>query len=155
MEEMYLELSSSLETLKPNDPNTTEILEKLKETHATSAGLKAFCTWACLRTIDDCRQACGGHGYSACALISLAHCRLLIRLTTKADFGFLDDLVDSAFPSMYNDFAVQCTWEGDNTILALQSGRSLLASYNGAFLCSRPPCPARAVADFLTPPFPF
>ena len=30
---------------------------------------------------------------------------------------------------MYNDQAVQCTWEGDNTILSLQSGRSLIASY--------------------------
>ncbi|CAD6940681.1 unnamed protein product, partial [Tilletia controversa] len=35
----------------------------------------------------------------------------------------------NGFPSMYADFAVHCTWEGDNTILALQSGRSLIASY--------------------------
>lgn len=32
----------------------------------------------------------------------------------------------------YNDQAVQCTWEGDNTILALQSGRSLVQSYGDA-----------------------
>jgi alkylation response protein AidB-like acyl-CoA dehydrogenase len=48
-----------------DQPNMDEILDKLKETHATSAGLKAFCTWACLDTIDKCRQSCGGHGYSA------------------------------------------------------------------------------------------
>jgi acyl-CoA oxidase len=46
-------------------PNIGDVLDKLKETHATSAGLKAFCTWACLDTIDKCRQSCGGHGYSA------------------------------------------------------------------------------------------
>lgn len=30
---------------------------------------------------------------------------------------------------MYADQAVQCSWEGDNTILTLQSGRSLISSY--------------------------
>lgn len=29
----------------------------------------------------------------------------------------------------YNDHAVACTWEGDNTILSLQAGRALIASY--------------------------
>jgi acyl-CoA oxidase len=62
-----------------SQPNLEETLDKLKETHATSAGLKAFCTWACLDTIDKCRQSCGGHGYSAY----------------------------SNFPGMYADFAVQ------------------------------------------------
>lgn len=44
---------------------TREVLEKLKETHATSAGLKAFCTWNGLETIEKCRASCGGHGYSS------------------------------------------------------------------------------------------
>lgn len=76
----------------------------LKETHATSSGLKAFCTWATLEAIDKSRQACGGHGYSSY----------------------------NGFATMYSDFAVHCTWEGDNTILALQSGRSLISSYQEA-----------------------
>ncbi|KAG7528732.1 hypothetical protein FFLO_05958 [Filobasidium floriforme] len=101
---MYEELTQALETLEPSDPNMHETLEKLKETHATSAGLKAFCTWACLETIEKCRQSCGGHGYSAY----------------------------STLPGMYQDFAVQCTWEGDNTILALQAGRSLVSSWESA-----------------------
>lgn len=84
-------------------PNVGEILDKLKETHATSAGLKAFCTWACLDTIDKCRQSCGGHGYSSY----------------------------SNFPALYSDFAVQCTWEGDNTILSLQAGRALIGAWGG------------------------
>ncbi len=37
----------------------------------------------------------------------------------------------------YNDQAVQCTWEGDNTILSLQAGRSLVAAYADA-LKSKP-----------------
>lgn len=65
LQHMYEDMTQSLDNLEPGDPNMDEILDKLKETHATSAGLKAFCTWACLDTIDKCRQSCGGHGYSA------------------------------------------------------------------------------------------
>ncbi|WWC71218.1 uncharacterized protein I206_105171 [Kwoniella pini CBS 10737] len=101
---MYEDMTQALEAMEPSDPNLNDILDKLKETHATSAGLKAFCTWACLDTIDKCRQSCGGHGYSAY----------------------------SNFPLMYADFAVQCTWEGDNTILSLQAGRSLVGAWGAA-----------------------
>ena len=38
----------------------------------------------------------------------------------------------STLPGMYQDFAVQCTWEGDNTILSLQAGRSLISSWESA-----------------------
>lgn len=56
----------------------------LPDVHATSAGLKAFTTWAAHYGIDTCRQACGGHGYS----------------------------VYSRLPRLFADFAVMCTWEG-------------------------------------------
>jgi len=103
MTALYNDLMEKLETFDTGSSakETQEVLDKLKETHATSAGLKAFCTWACLETIEKCRQACGGHGYSA--YVGLA--------------------------SMFADQAVQCSWEGDNTILTLQSGRSLIGSY--------------------------
>ncbi|BEI88314.1 uncharacterized protein CcaverHIS019_0110320 [Cutaneotrichosporon cavernicola] len=104
LQAMYEDMTQSLDRLKPTDPNLMETLAKLKETHATSAGLKAFCTWSTLDTIEKCRQSCGGHGYSSY----------------------------SNLPAQFNDFAVQCTWEGDNTILALQAGRALVASYIGA-----------------------
>lgn len=104
LQRLFEETTSALEALEPGDPNLNATIDMLKETHATSAGLKAFCTWATLETIDRSRQACGGHGYSSY----------------------------NGFPSMYADFAVHCTWEGDNTILALQSGRSLIASYQDA-----------------------
>lgn len=65
LQTMYDELTRTMETLEPGDAKLGDALEKLKETHATSAGLKAFCTWSCLDTIERARQACGGHGYSA------------------------------------------------------------------------------------------
>ncbi|KAI8368506.1 acyl-CoA dehydrogenase/oxidase C-terminal [Blakeslea trispora] len=104
MTAMYLDMMYRLENAKPGDQDLDQVLDMLKETHATSAGLKAFCTWNCLNTIDQCRQACGGHGYSAY----------------------------TGLANMYQDFAVQCTWEGDNTILALQLGRYLVSSYREA-----------------------
>ena len=35
----------------------------------------------------------------------------------------------AALPGMIQDFSVQCTWEGDNTVLLLQAGRYLINSY--------------------------
>lgn len=104
MTAMYNKMMSRLENAKSGDTDLEQVLEMLKETHSTSAGLKAFCTWNCLSTIEACRQACGGHGYSAY----------------------------TGLAGMYQDFAVQCTWEGDNTILTLQLGRYLISSYRDA-----------------------
>ena len=73
----------------------------LKDIHATCAGLKAFCTWSTYYGIDTCRQSIGGHGYSAYSQLA----------------------------RMFADFAVQCTWEGDNTVMALQTARYLVRSY--------------------------
>ncbi len=80
---LYDLLMEQLDRLQPGDKDTETVIETLKETHATSAGLKAFCTWNCLDTIEKCRQALGGHGYSSY----------------------------TGLASMYNDFAVQCSWE--------------------------------------------
>ena len=73
----------------------------LKAIHATSSGLKAFCTWWCLESIETCRQCCGGLGYSSY----------------------------SGLPSMLQDYAVHCTWEGDNTVMALQNARVLIHAF--------------------------
>ncbi|KAF7726815.1 fatty-acyl coenzyme A oxidase [Apophysomyces ossiformis] len=104
MTEMYNAMMVRLDSAREGDNDLDEVMEVLKETHSTSAGLKAFCTWNCLHTIEQCRQACGGHGYSAY----------------------------TGLAAMYQDFAVQCTWEGDNTILTLQAGRYLVSSYREA-----------------------
>jgi acyl-CoA oxidase len=44
-----------VETLDKKTLNREEIA-KLKDTHSTSAGLKAFCTWFVHYGIDECRQ---------------------------------------------------------------------------------------------------
>ena len=40
---------------------------RLAEVHALSTGLKACCTWDCIAGVEECRKACGGHGFSAYA----------------------------------------------------------------------------------------
>ncbi|KAF9138338.1 fatty-acyl coenzyme A oxidase [Mortierella sp. GBA39] len=103
-QKLYDNLMDKLESTKPGDASMQDTLDTLKETHATSAGLKAFCTWSTLSAIEACRQTLGGHGYSAY----------------------------TGLATTYNDFAVHCTWEGDNTILTLQSGRYLVSCYREA-----------------------
>lgn len=67
MTSMFEKLTQQLESFGADSDaeETKEVLEKLKETHATSAGLKAFCTWNGLETIEKCRASIGGHGYSS------------------------------------------------------------------------------------------
>ncbi|KAF9281751.1 fatty-acyl coenzyme A oxidase [Mortierella alpina] len=108
---LYEDLMDQLESTQPDDPSMQTVLDTLKETHATSAGLKAFCTWGTLNAIEACRQTLGGHGYSAY----------------------------TGLASTYNDFAVHCTWEGDNTILTLQSGRYLVSCYREALAGKKQP----------------
>ena len=50
-----------------NQLNTMGESKQLAEIHALSSGLKACSTWDCLAGIEECRKACGGHGYSAYA----------------------------------------------------------------------------------------
>jgi len=47
------------------DLNTRGESSRLAEVHALSSGLKACSTWDCLAGIEECRKACGGHGFSA------------------------------------------------------------------------------------------
>ncbi|KAM3922478.1 peroxisomal acyl-coenzyme A oxidase 1-like isoform 2-T2 [Leptodactylus fuscus] len=79
-------------------------LNELPELHALSAGLKAFATWVASYGIEECRMSCGGHGYSHC----------------------------SGIPNIYVTFTAACTYEGDNTVLMLQSARFLFKSYTKA-----------------------
>ncbi|XP_022068760.1 peroxisomal acyl-coenzyme A oxidase 1 isoform X2 [Acanthochromis polyacanthus] len=77
---------------------------ELPELHALSAGLKAFTTWEANSAIEVCRMSCGGHGYSR----------------------------SSALPDIYVDFTPTCTYEGENTVMMLQTARYLVKSYRQA-----------------------
>uniref|UniRef100_A0A671YGZ3 Acyl-coenzyme A oxidase n=1 Tax=Sparus aurata TaxID=8175 RepID=A0A671YGZ3_SPAAU len=77
---------------------------ELPELHALSAGLKAFTTWTANAAIEVCRMSCGGHGYSR----------------------------SSGLPDLYVNFTPTCTYEGENTVMMLQTARYLVKSYQQA-----------------------
>ena len=64
--------------------------------HSLSSGLKAFCTDSMRFGVETCRLSCGGHGYSHA----------------------------SGLPKIYIHAVAACTYEGENTVMYLQCGRS-------------------------------
>lgn len=77
-------------------------LESLPELHATSAGLKAISAEIANEGIEVCRMACGGHGYSQA----------------------------SGLPHLYVKYVPANTYEGENTVLFLQTARYLNKLYS-------------------------
>ncbi|MEW1959521.1 acyl-CoA dehydrogenase family protein [Kineococcus sp. NPDC059986] len=73
------------------------------EAHA--AAMKVASTWHATRTIQTCREACGGNGY----------------------------LADSRLPLLKADTDVFTTFEGDNTVLLQLVAKGLLTSYAQQF----------------------
>ncbi|VDI58339.1 Hypothetical predicted protein, partial [Mytilus galloprovincialis] len=76
-------------------------LEDMPQLHALACGLKAFCTWVGCEGIEVCRMSCGGHGYSHA----------------------------SGIPKIYANIVGACTYEGENTVMMLQTARYLSKSY--------------------------
>ncbi|CAG9322124.1 unnamed protein product [Blepharisma stoltei] len=72
--------------------------EEVQEYHALLSTLKGLSTQFSALTLKECREACGGHGYSA----------------------------HSALGRLLNNQDINSTWEGDNTVLAQQTGKYLL-----------------------------
>jgi len=68
------------------------------EMHAISSSMKPLAGWLARDAIQECREACGGHGYLSCAGI-----------------GRLRD-----------DNDANCTYEGDNNVLLQQTSNWLL-----------------------------
>ena len=73
----------------------------LPELHAITSGLKALTTELASQGIEVCRFCCGGHGY----------CRT------------------SGLPDIYENYVQNPTWEGENDVLYLQTGRFLLKAF--------------------------
>ncbi|XP_029899458.1 peroxisomal acyl-coenzyme A oxidase 2 isoform X2 [Aquila chrysaetos chrysaetos] len=110
--------------------------DMLPELHAFSSGFKAMVTQYGTSAVKICLQACGGHGYS-----------LL-----------------SGLPSLYTKIFASCIYEGENTILLLQTARFLIKCFMAAstgqsvppsvtYLAAVTPekCPAKNKLDFLSP----
>lgn len=79
-------------------------LERLPELHAISCCLKAICTNEATQAVETLRLACGGHGY----------------------------LVSAGFSDIYKMITAAQTYEGENTVLLLQTARYLLKSWSQA-----------------------
>jgi acyl-CoA oxidase len=76
-----------------------------RELEARAAGIKAVGTWHATRTIQDCREACGGAGY----------------------------IVENRLPGLKADTDVFTTFEGDNTVLLQLVAKELLTGYRDHF----------------------
>ncbi|XP_048212005.1 peroxisomal acyl-coenzyme A oxidase 2 [Perognathus longimembris pacificus] len=112
----------------------------LPELHALSTGGKAMISDFCAQGAEQCRRACGGHGYSNL----------------------------SGLPTLVTQVVASCTYEGENTVLYLQVARYLAKNYLQAQLSStkrkslprsvaylampdQSRCPAQVATDFLRP----
>lgn len=106
----YHKTLNELYSIDSKNPNSAQafitVSLKLKNLFIESASLKATNTWFIAKLIDDLRQTCGGHGYSQY----------------------------NAFGKGYNDWVVQCTWEGDNNVLSLTSAKSILKKFTDSVL---------------------
>jgi acyl-CoA oxidase len=76
-----------------------------RELESRAAGLKAIATWHATRTIQECREACGGAGYMS----------------------------ENRLPALKADTDVFTTFEGDNTVLLQLVAKGLLTAYRDEF----------------------
>jgi acyl-CoA oxidase len=76
-----------------------------RQLESLSAGVKVLATAHATRTIQECREACGGAGYMA----------------------------ENRIPALKADTDVFTTFEGDNTVLLQLVAKGLLTSYRDAF----------------------
>ena len=70
----------------------------MAEGHAIYSALKAVMTWKTMSGIQECREACGGLGYSQYAKLGI----------------------------LRQNWDVQQTWEGDNNVLLQQTAKYLV-----------------------------
>lgn len=100
IEEVYTKILDNLDqAVEDNDMKAIMgSIDEMKSLFIDSAAAKSTSTWLTADLIDQCRQACGGHGYSSY----------------------------NGFGKAYTDWVVQCTWEGDNSVLAMSVGKPVI-----------------------------
>lgn len=79
--------------------------EEMQEIEALAAGLKSFATWNTTKTLQECREACGGKGY----------------------------LWENRIGQLKNDSDIYTTFEGDNTVLMQLVAKSRLTEFKQEF----------------------
>ena len=93
---------ASCTTCSPGRPTTSTARRELE---SRAAGTKALGTWHATRTIQECREACGGAGY----------------------------LAVNRFAALKADTDVFTTFEGDNHVLLQLVAKGLLTDYSSEF----------------------
>ncbi|MEZ5007237.1 MAG: acyl-CoA dehydrogenase [Chitinophagales bacterium] len=79
--------------------------EDMRAIESMAAGLKAYATWHTTKTIQICREACGGKGY----------------------------LAENRFTDLKADSDIFTTFEGDNTVLLLLVAKEVLRQFRTEF----------------------
>lgn len=79
--------------------------DDIRKIETKAAGLKALATWHNTKTIQECREACGGKAY----------------------------LAENFFADLKADSDIFTTFEGDNTVLMQLVGKGLLTEFNQSF----------------------
>jgi acyl-CoA oxidase len=83
--------------------NQTE--EDIREIETMAAGLKSYSTWYTTKTLQECREACGGKGY----------------------------LTENRLADLKADTDIYTTFEGDNTVLMQLVSKGLLSEFKKSF----------------------
>lgn len=93
----------ALQKLADKYANKTD--EDMRHIETLAAGLKSKATWHATRTIQECREACGGKGY----------------------------LAENRLPSLKADTDIFTTFEGDNTVLMQLVAKGVLSEFKQSF----------------------
>ncbi|XP_022970956.1 acyl-coenzyme A oxidase 3, peroxisomal-like [Cucurbita maxima] len=84
--------------------------ESIKTLHVVSSAFKATFTWHNMRTLQECREACGGQGIKS----------------------------ENRVGPLKSEFDVQSTFEGDNNVLMQQVSKALLSEFIAAKKRNKP-----------------
>jgi len=68
----------------------------LADVHASSSGLKSLCTIMAAHAIEECRRACGGHGFSQASGLGALYADYLPQVTWEGRPSFLSFLKKSS-----------------------------------------------------------
>ncbi|XP_034836907.1 acyl-coenzyme A oxidase 1-like [Maniola hyperantus] len=96
-------------------------MDELPELHALACCLKAICSRDAVSLVEQCRLACGGNGY----------------------------LMSSNLPQIYANTTAAIIYEGEYTVLLLQTARYLIKSWKSATEHKPLPPNVAYLADFI------